>query len=243
MRRSEQVVAIRATHDALTGPTLPNLPVADGRPIVLIDGARRWRGLARQPRRRDNFIGNLQDLMAIVRRRFDVCVIDTPARPGVRLLAALACADLVLVPSPLDPASIGRGGYLLWEARCGIYKVQASFNPRLQVLGLLPTMVHAEGVCQDDRPHIARLAADHQDLLIRVGIRLNAGRPRSARVPAGEFAYVPLRPEIAQTLASGQMPWAVNATAARAAWNEIRPSIETLSAHLAADSVAVEVRP
>jgi hypothetical protein len=80
-------------------------------------------------------------------------------------------------------------------------------------------------------------------LLIRVGERLNAGSPRSARGPASEFAYVPLRPEIAQTLASGQTPWEVNATAARAAWNEIRPSIETLSAHLAADSVAVEVRP
>lgn len=243
LRRSEKVAAVPLADDALTGLTLPHLSVTDGRPIVLIDGARRWRGLASQPRRRDNFIGNLQDLMAIVRRRFDVCVIDTPARPGVRLLAALACADLVLVPSPLDPASIGRVGYLFWHARCGIYKVQASFNPRLQVLGLLPTMVHAEGGCQDDRPHIARLAADHQDLLIRVGDRLDAGRPRSARGPASEFAYVPLRPEIAQTLASGQMPWAVNATAARAAWNEIRPSIETLSAHLAADRVGVEVRP
>jgi chromosome partitioning protein len=243
LRRSEQVVAVPLADDALTGSTPPHLPVADGRSIVLIDGARRWRGLARQPRRGDDFIGNLQDLMAIVRRRFDVCVIDTPARPGVRLLAALACADLVLVPSPLDPASIGRVGYLFWHARCGIYKVQASFNPRLQVLGLLPTMVHAEGGCQDDRPHIARLAADHQGLLIRVGDRLNTDRIRSACGPASEFAYVPLRAEIAQTLASGQMPWAVSATAARAVWNEMRPSIEALSAHLAADRAGAEVRP
>lgn len=237
LRRSKRVAVASLGADAFIGDTLPCLPDVPDQPIVLIDGARRWMGMERQTRLCDNFIGNLQDMVAIVRRHFDACVIDTPARPDVRQLAALACADLVLVPTPLDEVSIGDVGYLSWHARCGINAIHGSFNPNLRLLGLLPTMVQADGCQHGDRDRLDELAAKHQ--LIRVGGRKNADEREKARTPISEFAYIPHRPEIAQTLASGQMLWDVNATAARAVWNEIRPTIETLAARL----IAPEVRP
>jgi chromosome partitioning protein len=237
LRRSKRVAVASLGADAFIGDTLPCLPDVPDQPIVLIDGARRWMGMERQTRLCDNFIGNLQDMVAIVRRHFDACVIDTSARPDVRQLAALACADLVLVPTPLDEVSIGDVGYLFWHARCGINAIQRSFNPNLRLLGLLPSMVQADGCQHGDRDRLDELAAKHQ--LIRVGGRKNADEREEARTPISEFAHTLHRPEIAQTLASGQMLWDVNATAARAVWNEIRPTIETLAARL----IAPEVRP
>ena len=235
LRRSKRIAVASLGADALIGDTLSCLPDAPDQPIVLIDGARRWMGMKRQTRLCDNFIGNLQDMVAIVRRRFNVCVIDTSARPDGRQLAALACANLVLVPTPLDEASIAHVGYVFWHARCGIYAIQGSFNPYLRLLGLLPTMVEADGCQHGDRDRLAELAAKHQ--LIRVGGRKHADRREKDRTPISEFAHVPRRLEIAQTLASGQMLWEVNATAARAVWNEIRPTIETVAAHLIAAEI------
>lgn len=251
LRRSDKTAAVPLADDALTGDELPSFPDAPGQPIVLLDGARRWLDLERQARRAHHFIENLQDLMGMARNHFDACVIDTSARPGVRLLAALACADLVLVPSPLDEASIGRMGYLFWHTRCGIYAIQANFNPRLRVLGLLPTMVRTGGIQPHERGRIARLASIQQDLLIPVcddggAISSAAGSGKLPR-PTGEFAYLPHSRELAHTLGSGQMPWEIPATLARAVWNQIRPSVQTLAAHmtagLAARTSANEARP
>jgi chromosome partitioning protein len=233
LRRSGCVAEVPLAEDTLIGDALPRLPDARRGTVVLIDGAGRWRGLDRRPRQRDNLVGNLQDLLAIARRRFDACVIDTPARPDARLLAGLACADFVLVPTPLDQAALGSVGYLFWHAWCGIHAVQGRLNPRLHLLGLLPTMV-PPGACHEGRAAplagLASLAAAHRLALIHVC-------PPTGL--AGELGYMPRHPQIGQALATGQMPWEVTATAARAAWNEVRPAIEGLAARL----TAVEVRP
>lgn len=230
LRRSRQVDAVRLADDALVGDALPELPEARRGTVVLIDGAQRWLGLDGKPRQRDNLVGNLQDLLAIVRRRFDACVIDTPARPDARLLAGLACSDLVLVPTLLDRACLGSVGYLFWHSWCGIHAVQGSLNPRLRLLGLLPTMVPSDAHRSAGRESLAGLAAAHRHALVHVC------EPTGL---AGEFGYMPHHAAIGQALATGRMPWEVSATAARAAWNEVRPAIETLAAQLTAG----EARP
>lgn len=233
LRRCAQVRAVPLADDALVGDALPDLPDACPGTVVLIDGARRWFGPERQPRQRTNLVGNLQDLLAIVGRRFDACVIDTSARPDARRLAGLACSDLVLVPTLLDQASLGRVGYLFWHSWCGIRAVQARLNPRLRLLGLLPTMVPPGACRQGGRAPAAGLAglADHH--------RHALARACDPTGLVGEFGYMPRHPQIGQALKTGQMPWEVNATAARAAWNEVRPAIDTLAARLAAE----EARP
>lgn len=233
LRRSGHAEAVPLADDALVGDVLPDVPEARRGTVVLIDGARRWLGLDRKPTQRDNLVGNLQDLLAIVRRRFDACVIDTPARPEARLLAGLACSDLVLVPTLLERASLGSVGYLFWHSGCGIRAVQRSLNPRLRLLGLLPTMVPFDACCSPGREPLAKLAglaAAHRHALVHVC------EPTGL---AGEFGYLPRDPQIGQALATGQMPWEVSATAARAAWNQVRPAIETLAGHL----TAAEARP
>ena len=228
LRQSGRVEAVPLTDEALVGDALPDLPEARRGAIVLIDGARRWLDLDRQPRKRDNLVGNLQDLLAIVQRRFDACVIDTPARPDARRLAGLACSDLVLVPTLLERACLGIVGYLFWHTSCGIRAVQGSLNPRLRLLGLLPTMVPPDACRSIGRKRLASLAAEHRQALVHVCEPTGLG---------GEFGYVPRHPAIGQALATGQMPWEVSATAARAAWNEVRPAIERLAAHLTAPEV------
>jgi chromosome partitioning protein len=226
LRRSALVDAVPLADDALIGDALPCLPAARPGTIVLIDGARRWLGVDQRPRQRDNLVGNLQDLLAIARRRFDACVIDTPARPCARQLAGLACSDFVLVPTLLDKASLASIGYLFWHSWCGIYAVQSSLNPRLRLLGLLPTLVSGADLARG----LAGSAAEHRQALAHVC-------PPTGL--AGEFGYMPRHPQLGHALATGQMPWEVSATAARAAWNEVRPAIESLAARL----TAVEARP
>jgi cellulose biosynthesis protein BcsQ len=232
LRRSDMTAVVPLADDALTGDEIPSCPGAPGQPIVLIDGAGRWLDLDLQARRGRHFVENLQDLLGMARNHFDACVIDTSARPDVRLLAALACADLVLVPTPLAEPSIGRLGYLFWHARCGIYAIQASFNPRLRVFGLLPTMVGNEGIAPHERARIARLANLPQAGFIQIDDEPSADRREPLWRPAGETAYIPHSPQLARTLGSGQMPWEIPATAARAVWRQIRPSIETLADRL-----------
>jgi len=165
----------------------------------------------------------------MVQDRFDVRVLDTTGLPDYRLYAALACADLVLVPTRLDNAWIDAVCDLFRHDHCGIFRIHDTLNPSLRLLGLLPMMVESGGSGAGHRQRFAKLAAKHPQLLIGpvrasvpVGARAGSGRPASLRI-------YPVAPRSRRPLASGAMLWELPATSARAVWNEIRPSVEALA--------------
>ena len=61
--------------------------------------------------------------------------------PDVRLIAALASADFVLLPIQLDQQAMNGVHGLLNHDRVGVREIRAVLNPNLQLIGLLPTMV------------------------------------------------------------------------------------------------------
>lgn len=76
-------------------------------------------------------------LLAILRPRFDVVVIDTPAGLGLATRAALAGADFVVLPVQAEPVGLRS----IQQALRVVEHVRAKENHGLHLLGILLTMV------------------------------------------------------------------------------------------------------
>lgn len=79
----------------------------------------------------------LESIFARLEERFDMILIDTPAGLGMIPRAALRVSDFVLVPFQTEPLALRSISQLLQV----VEHVRISENPRLQILGILPTMV------------------------------------------------------------------------------------------------------
>ncbi|MBP2232789.1 AAA family ATPase [Azospirillum agricola] len=80
----------------------------------------------------------LAELLDGVRADYDVIVIDCAPNLGAVTINALTAADYVLVPCQAEPhAILGVSAFLDTVA-----KIQRRLNPRLEILGILPTMVN-----------------------------------------------------------------------------------------------------
>jgi chromosome partitioning protein len=94
----------------------------------------------------DQFI--LRDALAEVADEFDYCLLDCPPHIQMCAWSALVAADGAVVPAQMEDFGIqGVAAILDW-----IDQARASANPRLELLGLLPTMfkprfkIHAQYV-------------------------------------------------------------------------------------------------
>jgi chromosome partitioning protein len=190
----------------LTAPT-PSLPAA---PFVLVPSERALLGLERQPEQHTPMARRLRAFLAAVDAAFDVCVIDTNPNPDIRLIAALASADWVLSPIQLNQEAMDGVSGLLNHDRVGLRKVKAVLNPKLALVGLLPTMVEATPY---QRANFMQVVQAWHSLLIRTG----AG--------PGAFASIPRRACIAEAQSEGALLWTMKKTAARETWREIEPSL------------------
>jgi chromosome partitioning protein len=81
--------------------------------------------------------GVLAAALGKVEAGFDVVLLDTPSGLGRITRAALAAADFALLPVQGEPLAIRSIGQTLEV----IEHVRATENPRLELLGILPTMV------------------------------------------------------------------------------------------------------
>jgi chromosome partitioning protein len=81
--------------------------------------------------------GVLAGALAKVETGFDVVLLDTPSGLGRITRAALASADFVLLPVQGEPLAIRSIGQTLEV----LEHVRATENPKLELLGILPTMV------------------------------------------------------------------------------------------------------
>ncbi|MXY23320.1 MAG: ParA family protein [Acidobacteria bacterium] len=136
----EDASAPLTVFDALTND---NVPVLDdylsptsvpGLSLVAADGSLAGAelvlaGLERRERR-------LRPLLHEARRRFDYVLIDTPPSLGLLTVNALIAAEAVLIPMTCEYYALEGLATLMATLR----RVQATFNPRLGVAGVVLTM-------------------------------------------------------------------------------------------------------
>jgi chromosome partitioning protein len=79
----------------------------------------------------------LSRLLEPVKSRFDYVLLDTPSGTGLVTRAALNTSDYVIIPFQAEPLCLRS----LARALRVIERVRSTDNPRLALLGVLPTMV------------------------------------------------------------------------------------------------------
>ena len=211
----------RPTLAAITSDRLLTAPGARvaAEPFVLVPGADALMTLERQPAQHTPFARALRDFLQSVRPQFDVCVVDTNPNPDIRVIAALASADYLLSPIQLNQEAIDGVRSLLLHPRVGFHKIKAVLNPKLALIGLLPTLVEPTPF---QRANFVGLIERHRSLLIALGDQ------------PGNYARIPKRSAIAEAQAEGLLLWEMKKTAAREAWAEIEPSIRHIAAMVTA---------
>lgn len=212
LRLSGRASPSEATADALLTGAPPPLPA---QPFVLVPGDRALLGLERQPALHTPFARHFRTFLASVDADFDVCVIDTNPNPDIRVIAALASADFVLSPIQLNQEAMDGVSGLLNHERVGLRKIKAVLNPKLALIGLLPTMVEPTPF---QKANFLQIVQQYHPLMIRIGDG------------PGDFASIPRRSCIAEAQADGAVLWEMKKTAARDAWREIEPSLTRIAA-------------
>jgi chromosome partitioning protein len=211
LRMSERAAVAACTADVLMTGNVASLPP---KPFVLVPSDRALLGLERQPAMHTPFARAFRAFLASVDAQFDVCVIDTNPNPDIRLIAALASADFVLSPIQLNQEAMDGVHGLLNHDRVGVRKIKAVLNPKLQLIGLLPTMVEPTPF---QKANFLQIVQRYHPLLIRIGDG------------PGDFASMPRRSAIAEAQAHGQVLWEMKKTAAREAAKEIEPTLRQLA--------------
>ena len=200
------------TSDKLLDDTAARVP-ADR--FVMVPASDQLLFLERQAAQHTPFARNFREFLKQVDSDFDVCIVDTNPNPDIRVIAALASADFVLSPIQLNQEAIDGVCAMLLHPRVGVYRIKAALNPKLELIGLLPTMVEATPY---QRANFRQLIEKYLSLMIRIG-----NGP-------GDLASIPKRSAIAEAQASGEILWEMKKTAARDAWREIEPTLRHLAA-------------
>lgn len=160
------------------------------------------------------FASNLQAFLKAVDMDFDVCIIDTNPNPDIRQLASLVVSDFVLSPIQLNQEAIDGIGDLLNHEHIGIRKIQATINPRLQLIGILPNLVEPTPF---QRENLKDLAAHFASLMIAL--------------PHG-YAAIKKTTAIPEAQAAGLPVWKLGKTSGREAWAQMKPAFEKIASTL-----------
>ena len=211
LRLSRRTSIAAVTSDALLTESHEAIPEA---PFVLVQSDRRLSQLERQREQHSPFARNFRAFLKAMDQRFDVCVIDTNPNPDIRLIAALASANFVLSPIQLNQEAMDGVDGLLNHDRVGIRKIKAFLNAKLELIGLLPTLVEPTPF---QKANFRQLIERYLSLLIRLSPE------------PGDVAFVPKRSAIAESQGSGEVLWEMKKTAARDTWKEIEPSIAKIA--------------
>jgi chromosome partitioning protein len=211
LRLSGRATPVAFAADALLTGSAPPLPA---QPFVLVPGDRALLALERQPALHTPFARHFRSFLAAVDGAFDVCIIDTNPNPDIRVIAALASADFVLSPMQLNQEAMDGVSGLLNHERVGLRKIKAVLNPKLTLIGLLPTMVEPTPF---QKANFVQVVQQYHPLLIRIGDG------------PGAFGSIPRRSCIAEAQAEGAVLWEMKKTAARDAWREIEPSLNRIA--------------
>ncbi|WP_108610841.1 ParA family protein [Aminobacter sp. MSH1] len=202
-----------ATVAATTSSKILADPAAniDRAEFVLVAGDGDLIKIEKKPTEHNAYASNLLAFLGRVAGDFDVCLIDTNPNPDIRQLAALVVADYALAPIELNQEAIDGIGDLLNHENIGIRRIQATINPKLVFLGIVPNKVELTPF-QKDNFHA--LAQAHPGLLI-------------AMEPG--FAAIKKSTAIAEAQAAGLPVWKLGKTSGRDAGREMRPVFDKIA--------------
>jgi len=147
----------------------------DGPGISLIEGGDGLGDIERmQP---TEVISAYRDRIAVLRERFDVCVVDTSPGQTLTVIAALMNAEYVVTPFSLTQFSFD-GGVNAYKTCPGI---RERYNPGLTLLGMVPWMVQRT---KEQRDFLEAVAESFPDQLLpmksshRAGVSANVASKR-----------------------------------------------------------------
>lgn len=179
-----------------------------GGPFVLVTADDQVKRLEKQGTRRDAFAGNFRSFVQRAGGDFDVCLIDTHPADDVRLAAALIAATHVLAIIQFSQESLdGVGDFLN-----AVEKITTHFNPNLQLIGILPSMVEAT-------PYQRSIAAE---VFKRHARRLIS-------LPVGGFAQIKRSQAMAEAQGKGEPLWKGVKTSSRDFWRASEPSFKHIA--------------
>ena len=107
----------------------------------------------------------LEKALAPVRDRYDFVLVDTPPSLGLLTINALTAADGVIVPVQCEYLSL-RG---LVQLEHTLSAIRENLNPRVKIIGILPTMYDARSL--HVREAVEILEENFGDLVFRTRIR------------------------------------------------------------------------
>ena len=210
-----------------------------GAPFLLVPADRELLMLERQREQHSPFANNFRAFLRSVDHQFDACIVDTNPNPDIRLISALASADLVLAPIQLTMEAMEGIYGLLNHDRVGVRKVKALLNPKLDLIGILPMMVEATPfqranlveVVERYMPLLIRLSDDRADFANDAaanGDRRGAGRRRRALGGEEDGGARLLEGDRQDGPQAGRHPFAGRAGGPRAQAARERVMLETL---------------
>lgn len=185
--------------------------IESGKLVVMPADAQELRTLEQKADLHNDFATNLKRSLKSVSRQFDLCIIDVNPNPDIRHLAALIVSDFILSPVQLAQESIDGIGAMLNDPTIGIRRIQATVNPTLKLLGILPNIVEPTPF---QKTNFADMAMHYGSLLIP----LNDG-----------FAAIKKSTGIFEAQASGLPIFASKKSSSKTAWQGIAPVFEQLA--------------
>ena len=221
---SRRATTASVTSDALMSGTDARMPQE---PFVLVPACDKLLWLEREAALHNTFARNFRTFLRGIDAQFDVCLIDTNPNPDIRLISAMASSDFLLSPIQLSQEAMDGIKGLIAHPRVGFYKMKKLLNPKLELIGLLPTLVESTPY---QRANLVTVMESYIDLLIRFGAEQQ------------QIAKIPKRSSIMEAQGDGLVLWEMKKTAAREAWEEIRPTVEHL-ASVMTGRVKVPPRP
>jgi len=155
--------------------------------------------------------------LATLRGSFDYCLLDPPPTLGIRMIAALASADFVVMPIELEEYSTQAVKDMLQT----VYGVRQQWNPELKFLGIIANRFTHNSVRQ--KAALRDLLENYQEYLLPVKISTRSAIPRA--------------------LEEGRGVWQLSSAAARDASIEVLHAFDTLMKGMVQATADLEGEP
>lgn len=221
LERMQKATALGVTASTLFMNEAPDINL-DVPAFSLIKADEVLRRLVELPDEFTRYHANLKQFLDNVASHVDVCLIDCAPTADLRTVYAQAVADFMLSPIQLNQEAV-EGVTETINGRRGVRRIQATINPALRFIGILPNMV------------------EHTPLQQLNG-REVAARFSSYLIPdpntTGRILTIPRRSAIAEAQAEGLPLWELGKTktAARDAWRDIRPCFDAIASRMELES-------
>ncbi len=214
LERAQKATALSVTASTLFMNMSPDIE-REVPAFSLVKADEVLRRLVEQPESFPEYQTNFKEYLHAMSRMIDVCLIDCAPTADLRTVYAQSVADFMLSPIQLNQEAV-EGVAETINGRRGVRRIQATLNPSLQFIGILPNMVEHTPLQQANGREVAARFAQY---LI------------SDSAMPGRMLAIPRRSAIAEAQAAGVPLWELGKTktAARDAWREVVPCLAVIA--------------